>query len=207
MQSSHVPKFIATAFYSTLLLTYVEKNVLEPTLPSLYVPSHILSIPRAYGLVLLVLIAFCLWVSLYGLFYVGSCRKYYLKLAKTVGENDARERYAYPNLYISGGSKFDKEFNCIQRSHQQIFETLVQFILSALVAALSFPLSTALMSALWVYARFLFTQGYATSEGDAKKRYTHPFARFIWFGLLANIVMSMMTCINVIAGHDIFWSF
>ena len=32
--------------------------------------------------------------------------------------------YSLPNLYVDGDTKHSKAFNCIQRSHQQIFETL-----------------------------------------------------------------------------------
>jgi hypothetical protein len=44
------------------------------------------------------------------------------------GEKDAEARYSLPNLYVEGGTKWAKAFNCVQRSHQQAFETLPQLL-------------------------------------------------------------------------------
>ena len=62
------------------------------------------------------------WMTAYGM-KVGAARNKAIEQAKKDGEENVEERYALPNLYAQGTSKNVKEFNCVQRSHQHMFET------------------------------------------------------------------------------------
>lgn len=132
---------------------------------------------------------------------VGAARRKYMELAKKDGEKDADIRYAYPNLYVDGNSKHARAFNCMQRSHQHIFETFPAAILGGLLGASQFPLATACSTLVYAVGRISFSTSYGNSDGDATKRYAGTFARYHWFGLLGNFVLgfaaTVMTLMKV----------
>jgi hypothetical protein len=88
------------------------------------------------------------WALLQG-FAVGKARSKYAELARKDGEKDVDERYLLPNLYAQGTSKHAKAFNCVQRSHQHIFETYTQTVLGGLAGMIAFPVCTAFSSMLY----------------------------------------------------------
>ena len=55
----------------------------------------------------------------------------------------------HSNLYAQGTSKHVLAFNCVQRSHQQIFETFTQTVVSGLVGAVTFPLCTSISTMMY----------------------------------------------------------
>ena len=190
-------------------MTYVEKKYLPSSLSVLTEPSITNSsvaalnfLPRAYGLVLLILTISTLWVTMYGM-VVGDKRKVYMERAKKDGEKDAETRYKLPNLYVDGQSVHARAFNCVQRSHQQILETLPQYLFTSVVSGLCFPISTFAICTLWLVGRIVWAKGYASSEGDPSKRYSHPLSMHIWTSYLALFIMSLMTAVNILAG-DLF---
>ena len=81
--------------------------------------------PKAFGVCLGILTFFGFWVTLFG-FKVGGARSKHRDQAAKNGEKNTEARYAYPNLYVDGNTKPARAFNCKQRSHQHIFETLPQ---------------------------------------------------------------------------------
>jgi len=109
---------------------------------------------------------------------VGMARKKYMDAAKEDGEDNVEERYGLPNLYAQGTSKHARAFNCVQRSHQHIFEGFTQVCVSGLIAAVSFPIVTSMTTLLYAVGRYKNTQGYASSEGDPSKRYSSALAPF-----------------------------
>jgi hypothetical protein len=91
---------LANASFLALAATFVEKKVL-PLVGSdfLLEPSTVApSLPRGFGLTVLILSATYIWILSVGM-EVGKARAKYSKLAVKDGEKDVEERYAYPNLY------------------------------------------------------------------------------------------------------------
>lgn len=92
------------------------------------------------------------WSLLQG-FAVGQARTKYAELARKDGEKDVDERYLLPNLYAQGTSKHARAFNCVQRSHQHIFETYTQAVLGGLAGMISFPICTAISSLMYAIGK------------------------------------------------------
>jgi len=132
----------------------------------------------------------CFWLTIYG-FSVGAARTKFMELAKKDGEKDCEARYALPNLYVDGNSKHARAFNCVQRSHQQAFETLPQLLFFTAAAAAAFPLAAAANVGLWLVGRIYWSAGYAQSGGDAAKRYDHPLAFLIFAGLVSQFFLAI----------------
>jgi hypothetical protein len=131
---------------------------------------------------------------------VGSARKKYMDLAKQAGEKDVDERYDLPNLYAQGTtSQYARAFNAVQRSHQHIFENFSTMILTGHVAAVSFPLSSALSCALYAVGRVIISKNYERSDGDAKKRYSNKLGMSMWFGLLFSLWLAPFSCIKMLS--------
>ena len=197
-------KYFGSGIAATLAATYVEKKILPNHLPSvLFETSQVAGLPRSFALVALVLVMSGMWLVVYGL-KTGSLRKKYMAKAIKDGEKDAEERFGLPNLYVTGGGKHAKAFNCAQRSHQQIFETLPQFYVFTILGALEFPLTVGITTLLWAYARMKWAEGYAKSEGNPSKRYSHPLAYFIWIGLVFNMFTALYAICNI-SGIYYFW--
>eukprot|EP00574_Skeletonema_japonicum_P014643 CAMPEP_0201714214 /NCGR_PEP_ID=MMETSP0593-20130828/796_1 /ASSEMBLY_ACC=CAM_ASM_000672 /TAXON_ID=267983 /ORGANISM="Skeletonema japonicum, Strain CCMP2506" /LENGTH=200 /DNA_ID=CAMNT_0048203479 /DNA_START=91 /DNA_END=693 /DNA_ORIENTATION=+ len=151
-----------------------------------------------------ILIGTGLWTLAHG-FTIGKARIKYAALAKKDGEPNVDERYLLPNLYAQGTSKHAKAFNCIQRSHQHIFETFTTATLSGIMGAISFPICTAVSTLMYAVGRYQLSKGYAEAgaeEGgaDASKRYKYPMAKFMWYGFLGNVLLGMGSCGLIIGG-------
>jgi hypothetical protein len=203
MAASFLLKGLALA----LAGSFIEDKFLPQSLEFLTEPSTaVAGLPRGFGLTVLVLCFSYFWLLAHGM-SVGSARSKYIALAKKDGEKDVEERYALPNLYAQGTSKHVRAFNCVQRSHQQILETFPGYLLTSLVAAVGFPLFSALLCALWLKSRMDWVAGYVESEGDVAKRYGRAFSGFFWNSMLALFFMSVMTSVNVLAGGEkaVFW--
>ena len=93
--------------------------------------------------------------------------------------------------YVDGNTKHARAFNCVQRSHQQAFETLPQFLLFTFAAALVFPITSAVNVLMWMYGRIVWSTGYACSEGNAEKRYEHPLAFLIFSSVMAQFFLAL----------------
>ena len=141
-----------------------------------------------------------MWVTSYG-FKVGAARRKAIENAKKDDEKDVEERYDLPNLYAQGTSKHARAFNCIQRSHQQIFEHFSQMVLFGLVGAVEYPLTSAFATLMYAVGRYAFSNGYASGDGDATKRYSSPLARYMWWGILTNFMLAMVSSVKIIAGQ------
>lgn len=156
-----------------------------------------------FGVTPAILSAFGFWVTVYGVSVVGKARSKYKELAIEDGEENAEDRYSYPNLYVEGNSKHAKAFNCVQRSHQHMFENLTQVVLSAMTGAVSYPITTALATLVFVVGRYKFTMGYAHSEGEASKRYSSSLAIYMWYGQVMTTGLAILSCVNIVAGKKI----
>ena len=109
------------------------------------------------------------------------------------------------NLYAQGTSPHVRAFNCIQRSHQHIFETFTTAALSGLVGSMVFPITTGISTLMYSIGRYYLSMGYAECEdGNPTNRYKYPLARFTWYGLLGNIMLGMGACAIVACGKKKF---
>mmetsp|Transcript_10311 Transcript_10311/g.21779 ORF Transcript_10311/g.21779 Transcript_10311/m.21779 type:complete len:195 (-) Transcript_10311:232-816(-) len=140
------------------------------------------------------------WTLSHG-FKVGKARTKYAELAKKDGEKDVDERFMLPNLYAQGTSKHVRAFNCIQRSHQHIFETFTTAAVGGLAGALTFPICSAVSTLMYAVGRYYLSKGYSECEGDASERYKYrSIAVFMWYGLLGNTALGMASCALIMSG-------
>mmetsp|Transcript_18144 Transcript_18144/g.25573 ORF Transcript_18144/g.25573 Transcript_18144/m.25573 type:complete len:194 (-) Transcript_18144:71-652(-) len=182
----------------TLGATYVENK---------YVPSNTdgpFGTSSWIGLTPALFTGMSFWALTHGM-KVGKARNKYIELAKKDGEKDVDERYGLPNLYAQGTSKHARAFNCVQRSHQHIFETFTGAVVAGMAGAVSYPITTAASTLVYFVGRVSLSNGYAAADGDATKRYSSPFARYFWYGLLCNIFLGLISSANMVAGKKILW--
>eukprot|EP00039_Didymoeca_costata_P018235 m.332681 g.332681 ORF g.332681 m.332681 type:complete len:146 (+) comp16988_c0_seq1:60-497(+) len=68
----------------------------------------------------------------------------------------------YPHLYAPHGHKHEKEFNSVQRGHQNFIESyaIVQF--AALYNGIFFPRTASALNFTWAIGRYLYGTGYAS---------------------------------------------
>jgi len=210
-----IVKAILLALVSTLLEQTVLPKIglgflLEPggTPTSVLVepplPMAASFLPAGYGLVIAVLTITYLWVLMVGM-SVGASRAKYSALAEKDGEKDVAERFQLPNLYAQGTSKHVRAFNCVQRSHQQILETLPGYFCTVLITGLEFPITSFVIASLWLYSRIVWVKGYAASMGQPMDRYSHPFSGFFWHAMTALSVTSLFVAAQLLLGRKIFW--
>eukprot|EP01040_Poterioochromonas_malhamensis_P013033 gene13033-14297_t len=154
--------------------------------PAFYAPSSLGVLPRGYGASILVNVVVSGIVLQTLATQVSIARNKYKEKAAKDGDIDAEARFSYPKLYAEGFSRHAKEFNCIQRGHQQALETYPVFLAASLVASIRFPLLSTAAGLLWSYARFKYAQGYAT--GEPSKRYDNFLSRGVWIALIIQLV-------------------
>lgn len=157
-----------------------------------------------FGLTPMILIGTGFWVTVHGFMVVGKARGKYMELAKRDDEKDVDERYGLPNLYAQGTSKHVKAFNCVQRSHQHIFESLTQVCVAALASAISYPITAAACTVMYAVGRYKISQGYAAAEGDPSKRYESPLARLMYYGMMSLYVLGIFSSAKMVVG-DKMW--
>ena len=104
-----------------------------------------------------------------------------------------------------GTSKHVKAFNCVQRSHQQILETLPGYLITVLISGLEFPVTTFLAAVVWLVSRMVWVRGYAASMGDPSQRYSHALSRLFWFSKLTLFFTTLMVALQLVVGRKLFW--
>lgn len=178
-------------------LLYVEQVFLRDRLANLYgASSSFPFLPKAFAFVVAVnLIASGFLLVDLG-FKVGNARNTFKEKALKDGDKDAEARYSYPKMQAEGFDEHSKQFNCVQRGHQQALETYTQFIVLSVVGGLSFPISTTLSGLLWFYSRIKWAEGYRT--GEPSKRYQSWVAFGIWTSLLLGAACSVGTVVKLL---------
>ncbi|KAF8578438.1 membrane-associated proteins in eicosanoid and glutathione metabolism [Ramaria rubella] len=125
----------------------------------------VLALPEHYGWVLLAGVSTG-WLTLWQSHLVGRHRR--------------AAGISYPQAYAEKAevkaSKEALKFNCAQRAHQNTLETLPITLFFLLFSGLTYPTVAAILGALWVLGRVVYTIGYVT--GDPAKR-TYGFFNFI----------------------------
>jgi len=96
-----------------------------------------------------------------------------------------------PRLASPRNAENERLFACVQRGHQQAFETYSQFLALSLVSSVLFPITTALEGALWIAARLAWADGYASGKPD--ERYSHRLAPHIWTPVIHMALLSLYT--------------
>jgi len=79
-------------------------------------------------------------------------------------------------------------------------------LISILITGLEFPVTAFGFALLWLASRLVWVKGYQDSNGDAGKRYTHPFSGFFWHAMLTTLVTSFLVAIELLLGRKLFWN-
>ena len=198
---------------STIMLPSALMGIGFPILESKVLPATPLSFilgpsealggrPKAFGLCLGIMSAAGFWVTMYG-FSVGGARKKCKEMAAKNGEKDVEDRYSYPNLYVDGNTKPARAFNCKQRSHQHILETMPQFFLTNILVATVYPVTASAAALLWLLGRKVWCDGYSNDAGEPGKRYDHPLSKGIWVSYMGSFLATGL-CMLKIFGISLF---
>lgn len=193
-------KIFGSALFFSFGGVYVEK-ILNGKYPFLSESSSFASLPRSFGLFVISLTAFNFWTVTYGM-TVGRARKKYREMAEKDGEKDTYQRYNLPNLYVDGNTKPARAFNCVQRSHQQMIESLTQLNVAAILSAFSYPLVASFLTVLHFASRTVWCKCYADSEGEPGNRYNHPLSKHIWTSLLGLLILSFLSGVKFVLGDN-----
>ena len=172
-----------------------EKLYLRLNFEQLYSTSTTLALPRAFsGVIAVNLIGSSLLLVKLGM-DVSKARTAAKAKAKDEDPN-CEERYSYPKLYAEGFSAEANQFNCVQRGHQQAFETYPQFLALSIIGGLQFPVTVSIGGLLWIFARNAWAQGYST--GSPSKRYDAFISRWIWWGLVCQLFAATGTMVTLL---------
>ena len=103
-----------------------------------------LALPEAYGYVFGVLGA-----------------SFFMNMYLTINVVRARTKcdIKYPHLYAPAGHKYEKEFNCAQRAHQNTLETYALVMLMMCVTGLIYPITAAACGGIWCIGRVIYGFG------------------------------------------------
>eukprot|EP00741_Cyanophora_paradoxa_P001631 tig00000498_g1582.t1 len=115
----------------------------------------VLKVPDEYGYVLLAGV-WIMFVNMYLGFKVGGARKKY--------------KVKYPAMY-SADDKPGSDgylFNCVQRGHQNMLETMPNQLFLMLVAGFKYPLLSALSGFVWGVGRIVYAIGYASGQPNKR---------------------------------------
>jgi glutathione S-transferase len=134
------------------------------------------TLPEGYGYVMLVAVD-SMFLNLW--------------LASKVGKARKQHKIAYPTMY----SPDNKEFNCIQRAHQNWLETYPQFLTLLLLGGLQLPKVTAAAGSVYLLGRIVYAYGYYSGEPEKRKRG--------FFGFLG--MLTMMGTTVCAAFHQLDW--
>lgn len=89
---------------------------------------------------------------------------FFMNVYLTINVVMARKKYniEYPNLYAPPDHKFEKEFNSVQRAHQNTLESYAIVMILMVSCGLVYPITAAAFGAIWVIGRCIYGYGYAT---------------------------------------------
>ncbi|KAK1410597.1 hypothetical protein QVD17_37134 [Tagetes erecta] len=137
-------------------------------------------LPKEYGYVILTLVAYY-FLNLYMQIQVGRARKKYNVL--------------YPALYATEADTKDyKQFNCIQRGHQNSLESLSLFLVLMVVGGLKYPLICTGLGVGYTVIRYFYFTGY--SSGDPKGRL--PIGGFNALMLLGLVIVNIWFGVSLV---------
>jgi len=78
----------------------------------------------------------------------------------------ARKKYGvkYPDLYAPDGHKNKKEFDCVQRAHQNTLEVAPSVASCTMMVGLMHPITSAALCGIWSLGRVVYVLGYGTGN-------------------------------------------
>ncbi|TMW56480.1 hypothetical protein Poli38472_006490 [Pythium oligandrum] len=96
----------------------------------------------------------------------------------------ARKHYGihYPQMYAEKGHPFEKEFNCVQRAHQNMLEALPLFLALLFTSSIYRPGVAAICGLVRILGFIVYVHGY--SSGDPEKRVWGAFGYLGFLGFL-----------------------
>lgn len=105
----------------------------------------------------------------------------------------------YPNLYaVPGYHKNADEFNRIQRSHQNMLETLPGFIIMILIGGLKYPIACSIHCMIYNIGCILYQIGYTNMKIDVKNA-RHSYGGFIkWIGYIGALYCNIILIGNIL---------
>jgi len=109
-------------------------------------------LPQGYGYVVL----------------VGAVGNTFVNMWMAINVSKARKQYKveYPDMY----STTSKEFNCIQRAHQNTMEGEGRFLTLLFIGGLQYPKISAGLGLVYLIGRIVYAKGYYTGEPDKRGR-------------------------------------
>jgi glutathione S-transferase len=101
----------------------------------------------------------------------------------------------YPNAYATPGyHKHADEFNRVQRGHQNMFETMPNMIVMALVGGIKYPITSAVCALAYSAGSWLYLIGYSDTSLDVKTARYKKGGAVKMLGLLGTFFTCCGTC-------------
>ncbi|KAL3677693.1 hypothetical protein R1sor_020649 [Riccia sorocarpa] len=122
----------------------------------------------------------------------------FLNIYMSMGVGRARKRYnvPYPTLYaVESDNKDAKQFNCVQRGHQNFLETLPLFLATLILGGLKHPQLAAVLGVAYVVGRYFYFKGYSTGvpENRLKSEIIFMPAMIALIGCTVSLSVSLLT--------------
>ncbi|KAI3427201.1 hypothetical protein D9Q98_007137 [Chlorella vulgaris] len=111
----------------------------------------------------------------------------------------ARKEYGvpYPLVYAMGEGEAANKFNCTQRGHQNMLETLPLQLAMQLLLGVFYPRVAAIEGAVWATARVAYTMGYMTGEPQ-KRMGGNIVASLCFLGMIVTVaVLGVRTALGM----------
>ncbi|KAK7088645.1 glutathione S-transferase 3, mitochondrial-like [Littorina saxatilis] len=126
---------------------------------------------------------------------VGAVGNTFVNMWMAINVGRARKRFdiPYPEMYSTTDK--GKEFNCIQRAHQNTLEGQGTFLTLLFIGGLQYPKITAGVGMMYLASRVAYALGYYT--GDPDKRRWGAFGHIAELVLLGNVIS--------FAAHQLEW--
>ncbi|TMW56476.1 hypothetical protein Poli38472_006486 [Pythium oligandrum] len=110
----------------------------------------------------------------------------------------ARKLYdvPYPEMYADKSNKNAKIFNCVQRAHQNMLESIPLFLTCLFTSAIYRPQAAAIIGFIRVLGFVAYIQGYAT--GDPAKRYRGSFGNVVNLGTVILTLEAALKLLDIV---------
>uniref|UniRef100_M4B3X4 Glutathione S-transferase 3, mitochondrial n=1 Tax=Hyaloperonospora arabidopsidis (strain Emoy2) TaxID=559515 RepID=M4B3X4_HYAAE len=107
----------------------------------------------------------------------------------------ARKRYGieYPQMYAEKNDKNAKAFNCVQRGHQNVLESIPIFLALLFTSSIYRPQIAAMAGLFRILGFIMYMRGYAS--GDPKKRMQGGFGHL---AMLVNAGLSIEAGLHIL---------
>ena len=144
----------------------------------------LVQVPHEYGLVILGHIG-----CIFTLQYLGS------EVMR------ARRKFGvfYPDMYAPHSNPKAREFNCVQRGHQNALETYPAFVFCNAIAGVRHPLMATTLTMAWCVGRIAYMRGYATGKPDLRYSYGGTLH---WLSLVGSVFLAGTVALDFLIGFS-----